>query len=444
MKPDDANAIDPRIEEANARKAVAEAASAEYAADKARLEVELAGSPLALEAAAAEKRKAVAEANQAVVKSKLSPVTALTEELSKIEGGKLTTEGDVPIYSNLLAQRALKAAAKQATGILPFGADSRVLVTTDIDLVSSDASYLQVMSQMDALNSACGVYIDDIEAGAEELTVDSLTAGTAAAAILPAIVSLLTSNRSLRTFEGAIDDHNAAVAVMENLLVEPPDKNAVYVLDEFRPVPDTEVNTAFNELKSNRARLAELRVTKLAERVNAEQARLAAEEEVKATNEAIRKAIAAEQPTDRLEETLREHKDNHAGAVTAERSLVVLIGHLDTLISSIDEYLTFVVSAPEGRKRSPLAEASIRAQLHDDGENAFSHVLLVRGAGGSSSMLVDDKPLLFRDRYSVVASASVSIVAIESATGHGVRSWLGTGSAHVRGKIGSSLSAEVV
>jgi hypothetical protein len=102
----------------------------------------------------------------------------------------------------------------------------------------------------------------------------------------------------------------------------------------------------------------------------------------------------------------------------------------DALIAEIDQFVTSAFAVPSGAKRSALTIALLR---HD------GPVLLVKAQGGASTQLVNDRPLLFKDRVSVVTTVGISYLLTEPPGGHLVAAGVKVGRANLSGVIGKSL-----
>jgi hypothetical protein len=130
----------------------------------------------------------------------------------------------------------------------------------------------------------------------------------------------------------------------------------------------------------------------------------------------------------------------------------------ESLQTSVDAFITALTTIPEGAKRSPLEIAAWREGLRDvrfsedasdpapstqQPDPGFTHVLLVKGNTGSVQQTLDDKPLWFKDRYSVVATASITYMLIQTDDGQMLAAGIESGSATGTGKIGNDFELSV-
>lgn len=113
---------------------------------------------------------------------------------------------------------------------------------------------------------------------------------------------------------------------------------------------------------------------------------------------------------------------------------------IKTLIAAIDAFTTSVRAVPAGSTRSPLTNAALYEGLHTPKD--IDHVLLVKGVAGSGTQVVNDRPLWFQDKFSVVATTNITYLLLNAATGSIVYSGTESATVSVHGTIGNKLAAE--
>ena len=343
------------------RKAVADAISAEHDAAKKRLEVEAA------------ERNAIKD---------------LVADLSGVDHGSLTVPDSSTVFQSLLGSRALAdAAAKVApivAGKLKNGA--KVLVITDLNLAGRDLSYRSVIDQLKQLTTLTSTYPDAPQEnkGIDDVRmIDGVTGvATAAAKLLPGLLSLISARRTITNTSGTADDDVAAIAVAGALAST---TKQVVVLDKARLIEaDGASQTAWTDLRTA--------CDGLAEKLKAAPESSATKGWLAGGNELLKKAEAV----------------------------------LSAMVAS------------DGAEPSALAKASLQEALHDAG--GFDAVLVVKGGATSSSQVVDDRPLLMKDKISLVSTATVSYVLIDHKNGGRVLAGgLAVGEAQLHGVLGDEL-----
>jgi len=347
--------------------------------------------------AVAEARKAATDADAAAADAQQRAVAAYIPDLSRVDRGTLDLKGDQPLLAGVVTQLALDAAARKVVERVRGQLDGAacVLITSDRELAAADAVYAEVVSGIDELSASASALASQLEAKPaptlELLMLPAVTAGAqVAAAALPAVVSLFSAHRTVTTASATIDDLAAAAAVAGHLLLGEP--KPVLVHDDIRLVPPGPVHEKLQALSGERQRLVAARLR------------------------------------------LSDRKDDAATAAIAV---------IDATVAAIDAFLGAIHTVPSGATRSPLTLAALHARLHaapGSQPPPFTHVLFVRGMGGSTQQAIDDRPLWFNDRFTVLGSAAVTYLLLEVATSAIVVGDTATGTAEVHGKIGDRIT----
>jgi hypothetical protein len=158
---------------------------------------------------------------------------------------------------------------------------------------------------------------------------------------------------------------------------------------------------------------------------------------VKAIAENTAEAEAAKAQLNGLRAQLRTQSEALDAATT--RAEVV-----KNAVAAIESFLTSLRTVPEDAERSPLAAATLHEQLHlGAGDSGFTHVLLIQSQNGSVQQVVDDKPLWWKDKYSVVAMAAVTYLLLRLPEGDIVAGGTAHGTAVGKGAIGGGLTIDV-
>jgi hypothetical protein len=378
--------------QAEARKAAADASQAEAAAAKAQFENDQAQTPDAMAAADAKNRKDAAEADQAAAAARQAQIAALIPDFSKVSESKLDVKGDQTLFGAAMAQRALDAVAADlaktiVTSLTSAGA-IRLLVTSDTDLATSDGAYVDVTTSLNGLLDAAKELLPQAPAQARAAAPRPAFAAAplagAIAGALPALLSLFSADRTIQSATTTVSDFAATAAVIGALRAAEADWTLVH--DDVRTMPSggavaTLVKNAAITHRELSARSAELKGTS---------------------------ANAAD------------------------------VTKLDDLAKAIDTYLGAISAVPKGATQSQLSRAILREQLHTD-EDRFTHVLVAKSNGGSLDQATDNKPLWFKDRFSVVAVISVTYLLIETPSGHAVTGATIARAATGHGTIGSTI-----
>ena len=336
--------------------------------------------------AEAELEKAIAEAEKATAESKRAQVSALIPDIKDANASKLDVSGDAPLYGGMAAHHALvDVSAKIADAIADIVTDKKVLVTSDADLATSDAIYVQVATSLDGLISAAEAILPTVAEGSPggpDSSADLGFPGAAVGAIasaIPAVLSAFSSQRTVKTFSSTVDAE-AAIASVAGAL-----HTAQVWIDDFRLLPAADLAQRFATLQALRIRVQQL----------------------------VTLEPDATKPLPKLA------KD---------------------VLTAIDAFLTSALTTPSGAKRSPFAEACLREQLHESG--ALDFVLLVTGASATSQQMINDRPFWSDDKFSVLSTVSVTYALIELPSSKVVGSGVVVGTTQLMGKIGEGFEIQ--
>jgi hypothetical protein len=136
--------------------------------------------------------------------------------------------------------------------------------------------------------------------------------------------------------------------------------------------------------------------------------------------------------------TLRERREQlNAVPSDGDNSQADRKASATSLVAVIDAYMAAISSAPEGGKRSTLTTAVLREGLHLD--SGYPYVLLVRGQGGDAGQLVNDRPLWWKDKFSTIASMSISYLLVDTHTGRVHSGGTESATCAIHGSIGSDF-----
>ena len=450
-----------RLSVANTEKAEADARKASAEADKAAREVAvILDSELDRRKQEAEAEKAIAEARKATADADRARLSALIPDLGDMSRGETTITTEQPLFSAVLAHRALgDAAGVMKTRLEGKLGEGVTLLTSDPDLATSDAVYLDVRTGLDQLSTAADKLLAAAkpEAGLEEAAEaqgdkEALGAGAvtgalgaavggpagmaagALAAAVPSVLSLLSAHRSISTYPATVDD-TAALAAVGGALAEWKVK-----LDDFRLVPEGEITEAASELQTRRSQLVELKLTQDQTRSRGAAVRSASEERIRELNAQLDKAREKGLSVEDILRSIKEEKEARDLASMTEKRSAVFIGLIESALSTIDAFVAKLTTVPAGGKRSPLAAAALREQFRSNGDAKISKVLLVKAASGSVAQLLNDRPLWFKDRFMMIGSVSVSYVLIDPSDSTVEAAGQAPGTASVKGTIGKEFT----
>jgi hypothetical protein len=385
-------------------------------------------SPLAKAKAEAELRKAIAEADQQAAEARQKQVSALLPDLTKVTPGSLEAKGEQALFGTALAQQAMGAAGVRIADLVGDSiadpASARILITSDAELATSDAIYVEVVTGLDQLNDAAAKLIKDIEPKTEA-SFGAVFAGPAiagaVAAALPGVLSLISAHRSLTTSAVTVDSLTAAAVVAGRLSrrEHPP---AAVVHDDIRLVPEK------GAVQKSLAKLNKHREELLARKIALEDENAAREPEL-----AELKAKAKKDPGKAMDVAKAEGKASE---------ITVRLGLIDSTTATIDKFTASLQAKAEGATRSPLAAAILHEQLHraDPDGGKFTHVLFVKAEPGSAQQLIDDRPLAFKDKFSTIATSSVTYMLIDTAGSTVIDAGSVGGEAKITGSIGSDVT----
>lgn len=406
MSPDSTPGTDPEKQaaiekaQAEARKAQAEARQAESAADKAEFEKDQAQTPAAEAAADAKSRKDEAEADKDAAAARQAQIAALIPDFSKVTAGGLEVKGDQPLFGAAMAQRALADAAaelaKAVGNALANAGTVRLLVTSDAELATSDGAYLDVTTSLSGLIDAAkgllppppppgpGVPPGPPAPPGPAVLAAAPIAGAIAGA-LPGLLSLFAAQRTVQSAAASVADLSAAAAAIGAIRATKADWTLIH--DDFRTMPATGTVATI-----------------------------------------VKQAATA-------------HRDltAHSADLKAQGGHDAEVAKLDDLARDIDTYLGAISAVPSGATQSQLSRAILREQLHGDAERRFTHALLVKSEGGALHEAYDNKPLWFKDKFSVVAVVSLTFLLIEAPSGVALIGATIAKAATGHGTIGSSI-----
>jgi hypothetical protein len=432
---------------ADAEKAAAEARSSAAKAANDERDAAWSGSAAALAQREAEARKAAAEAEKATAAAQRDQIGALLPDLSKVERGSFEIKGDQPLFGQPLAQRALGAAAdglaQTAAGVLPKDGNWRLLITNDTDLVTSHATYLNVVTGLDQLRESIDDLLPKLPSTTRELAPLIPVIGAVASA-LPGLLSLFATNRTLSTASVTFDDLAAAAAAAG--AIAQIDNAGPVVHDDVRLLSQGRVHQKLQLLTQKRQELVghklALTTTKATATAELATAKRKVEQAAAKLAEASDDAKAARQQDLATAQREADEDEHQLEAAT------VKLGLADSLLTYTDAFVTSITSVPAGATRSPLAVAAARERLHDVEAPAhidqpeFTHVLLVKGNGGSAQQTVDDRRWR-DDRYAVVATATITYLLLQTSDSAVLAAGNAGGSAAGSGKIGDGFELRI-
>ena len=385
----------PEDQDPTAVLAAANAQAAQVAAEKAQAELDEWSSPTAVAARAAQQRADTAQAETSLMNSSFGQFTGAVPDLSKVSTGSTTVDSGTQLFGSALVLEALGEAGRAAGGEIADKVTDKskyVLVTTEIDLASTDAMYGQVKEGLEQLLQAA----KDLTAPAvtepappERISggQESIIAGAVglAAAALPAVVSLFSANRKISGAAVSADDTQAAIAVAAGMAQhETPLK---VLMDDFRTVNRTGG------------------IGNLLDEVNAQRLILAG----------------------------RKAELTNSGP--EDSSTLALVGQV---AAAIDAFLASILAVPTGATRSAYTSAILRERLHD---GSIPCVVLIKGVGGSTAQVVNDKPFWFKDTFTTIASAGLSWLLIAAADGGVVAGGTKVSTLQMNGTVGSTVTA---
>ncbi|HEX6006814.1 MAG TPA: hypothetical protein VFY80_02560 [Burkholderiales bacterium] len=367
------------------------------AEEKVRRAGQSLGDALALQKLEADAKKSIAEADKATADAQRAQVSAFIPDFSKIEKGETTVTGDGTVLGSLLTPLAMEQAAKQVVGRLKLSERDRVLITTDADLASTDAVYVEVVTGLDLFTESAATLLGATPAedrrrssarDEQRRAAPAAVAGAIAAAV-PGLISLFSANRTLSSANLTADTAAAVAAVAAHLT-----GRTTVQIDDFVVVQGGDVAAKEKALRQVRTQLVEHKLEL----------------------EPPKKPVAEEQP------------------------LSVAAALIGQLITQIDAFLTSLHTS--SGKRSPFAIAALRQQLHPSSEAGgpvFNKVLYIKASGATADKLLHDRPLWFKDKIQVIGSAAIVYWMMDTGTGNIIASGVGHGAVQIDGEIGDKL-----
>ena len=379
--------------------AAAKAEAAQVAAEKARLELKEWRSPAAEAGRLAQQRADTAKAEKSLTDSSLGQFAGAVPDLSKVSTGATTVDSGPQLFGSALALRALGQACRDAAADIAAKASgtSGLLITTEADLASSDAMYALVERGLKQLLQAARALTSPVQPEPVPEAADATTtihresliaAGVgAAAAALPAIVSLFSANRKISGASVNVDDTQAAIGVAAAVAQQQPQFKVF--MDDFRTVDQT---GPVSELLNN---------------VNCERLALA-----------------------------RRKAELTGSASLADSATLAVVNQV---ASAIDAFLATILTVPDGATRSACTSAILREQLHN---GSITCVVLVKGVGGSTAQVLNDRPLWLNDKFTTIATAGVSWLLISTVDGAVIAGGAKVSTQEVTGTIGKNVEVK--
>jgi hypothetical protein len=377
--------------------------------------------------AEAEARSAATKADREAADARAAQLAGLVPDLSKVERNSLEVKDGPAMLSSALTYRALQIAAASVQKALAAHGVQRVLVTSEPDLASADAGYRDITSGLDALDAAAVTLLPVTQEqqpekpGGDEvaIAVAAQVAATVVAAI-PAVLSLFSTQRTVRTAPVTVTDLAAATAVAGAIRSA---TATVVVHDDFRLAHGNVVYAKATAVDGRRQQLVAQKIT-LADQKSVDAALLTiAQADLKHATETT--------PDDQGKITAA--RDEVKRLTVAVHHSSVRIGQIESLVTAIDTFTTAVRTVPAGAARSALAAAALHEQLR--GDNKFGHVLLIKAEAGQAQQVTENR-MLRDDRFSTFVDANLMYMLIETEGSSVVAAGTVSGTATARGKIG--------
>lgn len=397
---------------------------------------------LARRKAEAEANKIIAEAEKAIAEARAAQVAALIPDFSKVERGETTVAGEQPLFASVLAHEALGPAVGKLLNDVRTSLDNNdvVLITEDPDLASTDAAYAEVTSGIAQLIRAADNLLDTPQA--EIFGAGAGAAVSAIAAAVPALVSVSSARRAVLSQTATIDATAALAATASALLTT----GCKVQIDDFRLIPQSGVFASEADLRRKRNELLGRKLELQAQQAESELERTSHQTRVDQLVKLLDKPHGETSAEDRkrwetdIPEALKARDLAAAQAQSASASA----GAFDALVNGIDAFVTSLHAVPTGGKRSPIVLAALREQLRDPAGQipAFTKVLFVKAASGSANQVLDDKPLLFKDKLHVVAAVSLAYWLLDPVMSNIIDAGVATGSADLKIRVGSEFKIQ--
>jgi hypothetical protein len=426
----------------------------------------------------AEVAKAEADAKKAALDAASSSFTLAQSQLKSLvpdlSGVNLNTVDDKTtdvafsgvITYTAVANAAMVIAERIESVILKEGRQSRVLVTSEQDLISADTVYETVLGTLADLAAFADSVLADTAtperpaelvaapqphdlplghrsmmfaatpilglaagAGLAALTGGiaplALAAGSVVASAVPSLLSLLSTTTTIKDHTEQISDLAAASAVIAEISRLP---NLLVTHDDFRLMPtppeepsDSTLAAKYHALSRRRTDLL-LRKAALQEGKNDADLRLA--RAMAAMDAENKKADDAKQPAP-------PPPDELATATRDSANSAALIALTDAAIGGIDAFTAAIGSASAGI-RPPITIALLAETLR---LKWIDYVLMVKSLGGQSQEVLQDRHL-GADTYTILGDASIDYLLLDVETGVLASAGVVTGLGVARGKVG--------
>lgn len=427
---------------ADAEKAAADARSARAKADDDERDTAQKATPLAQQQREAEARKAAAEADKAAAAAKRDQIGAFIPAFSEVQRGELEFKGDQTLDASALAQRALAEAAdtlaERVDEKLPDDGRWSLLITSDSDLATSDGAYLDVVTGLDQLSTAADKLLEKAQGGTTRELAGPVIAALVSA--VPGLLSLFSAHRTVTTASVTISDLAAAAATVGALRRLTDSGGLIH--DDLRLLRRGAVHGKVEALGAKQQELVGHKIALGADKARSSVELTDARAKVSELTAAL---VATPDNANELRPQLAEERKRLESLEQKVDAATVKMGLIESVLSAINDFMASLTAVPEGGKRSPLALAAMREQLHEAtaGDHPFTHVLLVKGNAGSAQQSVDDRPLWFEDKYSAVSTAGITYMLLETKTSQLVTADNVTGSAAAYGRIGDKFAVTI-
>lgn len=410
--------------------------------------------------------KARREERNAIATQDRQRLAQFVPDLSKVTGNTLENKATGTTFSSVAAQHALLlagAAVAQAIErhlVNDDGTAEQILLTTVSDLATEDLVYWEVRSRFDELIKQASTYVlaaaQEGPSDAPKAAREGLAAAVGlAAAALPQLVSLFTSDKALKQESISPIDSAAVVAVTAKLKEPRKGEEPKVWLDDFRLVttktPIHLMDGALLDL------LGELRskVTEALRNKAASDTRTAQYREARATQEELLKG-AAENTKPEIRRGIQEIDGKVDEQVLASSNEKVRADEVAEVIKSAGDFIAAArVSPPTGR--SPFSRAALMSLLRGEavGDNGtqdsnqqepappIPYVLQVKALAGQANEAVTSRKL-GSSKFTNVVDASIAYVLLDVASGRVLTAGIETRVVAVRGVVGELPTIEPV
>ena len=390
----------------------------------------------------AEARSAQAKADKEIADARRDQLTALIPDLSKVKASTLDVKDGPAMGGTVLTYRALAKAAAQVAGRIPGRdrEDTRLLITSDPDLASSDAVYQDVNAGLEQLHEMTDRLLVVLEADTVRKFIDPTGLVTALAGAMPAVLSLFSAQRTVRTSAATVTDLAAAAAVAGALTAADGARLAV-VHDDFRLTLTSTVRDNAAALTTKRQQLASRKILLEDGRSRAAADLATAQAELKRLEK-----LYADADTDarraELEPKVKAAGDDVADLTKANSEATVRLTMIESVTSAIDTFNTAIRAVPAAGGRSPIATAALYENLHT-GADRFTHVLLVKAEPGQAQQTTQDRPLWFKDRFTTIVDVNLLFMLLGTRASTIVAAGTVTATAQTHGTIGETATTSV-